>query len=244
MIFSRLDPKGVSHIWTMRGDGSGARQLTSGGGESLVDVAADGRFLTYDDDQGVLHSIPLAGGSPIIFKDEGAGRPVRNGGGFSPDGSLMVFTTDVAVGGMQRAVLHIVPAGGGAEIAADTTLPNTSSTVWGPGRGTAACVLNTDPANVVLRDFRSHTTRPLTHFTEGRILGCTFSPDLRRAALVRDIGGVRNLWVTEADGSHPVQATHFTEGGVTTVRWLPDSRRIAVLAGPRTSDAVLIRQFR
>ena len=48
----------------------------------------------------------------------------------------------------------------------------------------------------------------------------------------------------DADGSNPVQVTRFTDGEIFVLRWTADGRSVAVNAGRRTSDAVMIRNFR
>ena len=156
----------------------------------------------------------------------------------------MFFQSNAAVGGLQRIVLHFVPAGGGAEARSDTAPPGVSRSLWGPTPDLGAYQTAADPANLYIRSTGQTELRPLTAFKEGRLVQWAFSPDRRRFAASRLIGAVGNLWVCDADGSHPVQVTQFTDGRIFQFQWMPDNRRIAVLAGPRSGDAVLIKSFR
>jgi Tol biopolymer transport system component len=242
--YSQFEANGDVHIWAVRLDGSGKRQLTKGMGENLLDVTPDGRYFTYQDQAGILVSQPMAGGPATQFHAVGSTEPARNGGGFSPDGKWMHFSSNAAVDGLQRIVLHVVPAGGGAEARADTLPPGASRSSWGPTIESATYQTAADPANLYWRTPGRTELRALTDFKEGRIIQWIFSPDRRHLALSRLIGAVGNLWVCDAEGGHPVQVTHFTDGRVFQFRWMTDNRRIAVLAGPRSGDAVLIKSFR
>ncbi|HXV13999.1 MAG TPA: protein kinase, partial [Candidatus Krumholzibacteria bacterium] len=47
VVFERYDDDGQQHIWRIKLDGTGLAQLTSGGGENLLDVSRDGTLVTY-----------------------------------------------------------------------------------------------------------------------------------------------------------------------------------------------------
>jgi Tol biopolymer transport system component len=83
----------------------------------------------------------------------------------------------------------------------------------------------------------------VTRFTEGRLTGHTWSPDGRRLAVRIQAGDTSNMWLTQADGSQPLQVTQFPSE-VFAGQWLPDSRGLVVNAGTSSWDAVLIRGFR
>jgi Tol biopolymer transport system component len=55
-------------------------------------------------------------------------------------------------------------------------------------------------------------------------LHAAYSPDRRKIAFDSDRGGVNSIWLSNADGSHPVQLTFKSESG--TPRWSPDGRRL------------------
>jgi Tol biopolymer transport system component/predicted Ser/Thr protein kinase len=52
-----------------------------------------------------------------------------------------------------------------------------------------------------------------------------YSPDGRKIAFASSRGGVPNIWVSDADGTHPFQVTSFTSH-CGTPRWSPDGRRL------------------
>jgi Tol biopolymer transport system component len=53
-----------------------------------------------------------------------------------------------------------------------------------------------------------------------------YSPDGRRIAFSSNRGGVRQIWVADADGN-PVALTNFAEGVAGSPKWSPDSQAIA-----------------
>lgn len=70
------------------------------------------------------------------------------------------------------------------------------------------------------------------------------SPDGQKLAVLMQSGAATNVWVTDADGGHPVQVTQFNSERVFGINWMPDSRRLLLSAGTTASDAVLIRGLR
>ena len=54
-----------------------------------------------------------------------------------------------------------------------------------------------------------------------------YSPDGRRIAFESIRGGIQNIWLSNADGSRPVQLTSFSSFSGTP-RWSPDGRRLVV----------------
>jgi Tol biopolymer transport system component len=102
-----------------------------------------------------------------------------------------------------------------------------------------------DPAwNVARASLEGTPPERVTRFEEGRITQLAPSPDGERLALVRKIGDDTNVWLTGIDGSQPVQVTRFPGEEVLGIRWKPDGTRLLVVAGRRSSDAVLIRGYR
>jgi Tol biopolymer transport system component len=84
----------------------------------------------------------------------------------------------------------------------------------------------------------------VTRFPDGRLESFAWSPDRRKLAVARREGSATNAWITDADGSRPLQVTHFTTEEIFDMVWLPDSRGLVVGAGTSSRDAVLIRNFR
>lgn len=59
-----------------------------------------------------------------------------------------------------------------------------------------------------------------------------YSPDGKRVAFSSNRGGVRQIWVADADGSNPVALTNFTGGVAGSPKWSPDAHRIVFDARP------------
>lgn len=67
----------------------------------------------------------------------------------------------------------------------------------------------------------------------GKVLSSTrfeaspaYSPDGKRIAFTSNRGGVRQIWVADADGTNPVALTNFTEGVAGSPKWSPDGQTI------------------
>jgi hypothetical protein len=54
-----------------------------------------------------------------------------------------------------------------------------------------------------------------------------YSPDGRRIAFESSRSGNDEIWISDADGSHPVQLTAFRNAWAGSPRWSPDGQRIA-----------------
>ena len=59
-----------------------------------------------------------------------------------------------------------------------------------------------------------------------------FSPDGKRIAFISERSGHREVWVSNADGTTPVQLTNLDGPSVMTPRWSADGRQIAFAANP------------
>jgi Tol biopolymer transport system component/serine/threonine protein kinase len=59
-----------------------------------------------------------------------------------------------------------------------------------------------------------------------------YSPDGKRIAFSSNRGGVRQIWVADADGSNPVPLTNFAAGVAGSPRWSPDGQTIVFDARP------------
>ena len=62
--------------------------------------------------------------------------------------------------------------------------------------------------------------------------GPSFSPDGRQITFSSDRSGSSQLWICQADGSHPVQLTTTTATHVSASRWSPDGKSFAFLSNP------------
>lgn len=102
MVFDS-NRSGSLEIWIANGDGTGMRQLTSGGSNSQADIAPDGSWVVYRSTQaGVtgLQRISLDGGAPVQLISTPANWPR-----FSPDGKMIACTMTLE-GKLQLALIN------------------------------------------------------------------------------------------------------------------------------------------
>ena len=59
-----------------------------------------------------------------------------------------------------------------------------------------------------------------------------FSADGKRIAFSSDRSGTTQVWISGADGSHPMQLTSIVAGITAGARWSPDGERIAFVSNP------------
>jgi Tol biopolymer transport system component len=242
VLFDREDATGV-HIWRVATDGSGLRQLTSGGGEQVGDVSRDGRFVAFSpyDSPRTVSLLSVENGAVSRLPEEASGIL-----GFSPDSSrLMAGVLEADAQGLSRTVWKAFPVAGGSPTATLRLPGSAMDPTWSPdGRGLTFRNRADAAWNVYRQDEGGKEPVSVTRFTDGRLTAHAWSPDGTRLAVVRrtDEGG--NVWVAGPDGSRPLQVTQLTSADVFTVRWMPDNRRLVVSAGKLSRDAVLIRSFR
>src|SRR5262249_43976986 len=57
--------------------------------------------------------------------------------------------------------------------------------------------------------------------------GAHISPDGKRVAFNSERSGLNEIWMSNSDGSNPVQLTSFSRGALGVPQWAPESQRIA-----------------
>jgi len=184
-------------------------------------IAQDGR---------VVLSVPDASGAPL---------------GFSPDSSsVLIGKREKDQDGLTKQVWRVFALAGGA-VTTTFALPRQAAGLrWAPDSRGVTFLNGADPVrNVYRQALAGGAPQQVTRFGEGRVTSHGWSPDGRRLAARIQVGDTSNLWLTQADGSRPLQVTQFA-AEVFTFEWLPDSRGLVVNAGTSTWDAVLVRGFR
>ena len=240
VLYDRYDADGAVHVWRVDADGSNRRPFVEGMPAQLVSVARNGSIATVKrPDDRTLWVVPLAGGAPKKFRDD------DRGGGISPDGTwIAVPELQPGADGMIRFVYRIARADGTGAPVTLAIPPRVGITAWSGDGGSMLFLDEDDPVrNVVRAPLQGGPAEPVTRFTEGRTETFAPSPDGRRLAVARKIGEATNVWLTGADGTQPVQVTRFPGDEILGMRWSKDGR-LLLAAGRRSSDAVLIRQFR
>lgn len=71
-----------------------------------------------------------------------------------------------------------------------------------------------------------------------------WSPDGKAIQFLLTRNGVTNIWSQPIAGGPPKQITTFTSGIVFAFRWSRDGKQLAMARGSRSSDIVLISNFR
>jgi len=71
-----------------------------------------------------------------------------------------------------------------------------------------------------------------------------WSPDGRALDYLLTRGGVTNIWRQPITGGPPKQITNFTSGLIFAFAWSRDGKQLVMARGSRTSDIVLISNFR
>jgi len=243
VVYDRYEQDGGIHVWRCDLDGTHATNLTPNLPAQAADVAKDGSLLTYRqlDAENAVWAIPLSGGSP---HDLG---PRTSGGVISPDGKLIaVFELTTGADGLIRPVTKVVHADGTlATASVKVPQADLATLAWGPDGASFTVIDQDDPSRNLGRvRIAGGALERLTHFTEGRTTDFEWAPDGSRIAVARRIGDVSGVWVTGADGGKPVQVARFQGDEIFGIQWTKDGRHLVVNAGKRSSDAVLIRNFR
>jgi Tol biopolymer transport system component len=243
VYFNRLEPSGT-HVWTVMPDGTGLRQVTTdGNGEQGQTVSRDGRYLAYvrTEAPNDYRLASTADGHSSLFASSAGGSL-----GFSNDGTrLLISRLVVDARGVVGPVWTAYTVPGGAAVDSLRQPGDAGNVSWSPACDGICFSSSTDgKRNIFQMPFRGGARIALTHFTDGVTLFWVVSPDGSKIAIVRQVGTDTNVWVTQADGTRPVQVTRFSGQRVSQVTWLPDDRRLLVSAGVSSDDAVVIRDFR
>jgi len=221
------------------------QQLTQGTGETMIDLSRDGKLATYsktDSTRGVWVVDVASGASTLLSATALAGN-----GGFSPDGQYVAtLTYGNGPDGLIHPVAVVLSAADGKSLRQAKTPTRGDQMNWGPDNHSITYIDRADSAWNVHRmdDSGAGAPQNVTHFTTGRVTNYRWSPDGQKLALTRSIDGVMNVWVTDASGGNATQISQFPSGDILGLTWLPDSRHIAFIAGARSQDVVLIRNFR
>ena len=245
IVMQRLDADNQIHVWSISPEGSGLKQLTTGGGEVMKDLSPDGKWFTYavtDSTKGIW-LMSTDGGAGKLF----APNATLDLAGFSPDSRYVVtleFEIDAA--GLIRNAFKVTPIDGSAE-PVTMRLPLRSSDYEGvPGKNAVSFIDAADPNRNLFVAEMGGPVQPLqlTHLSEGIITNHQWSQDGTHIAVVRRLGDGENVWILNADGSQPKQVTHFPGLQVLQMAWAPDNVHVVANAGQFSNDVVLVRNFK
>jgi eukaryotic-like serine/threonine-protein kinase len=220
------------------------RRLTSppssGWGDGDPEVSPDGRSLAFirweNDSVGDIYAEPLAGGAPRRITNDGK----RIGGlAWSADGESIVFSsTRGALPGLWR----ISAKGGMPE-----PLAGVGADAWAPSIAHAGNLLAYTHQSENVNIWRvpgpdgAGPKAPLKIIASPRQqTSAVYSPDGKRIAFSSDRSGTFEIWVSDADGSHPTQLTSFAGPITGTPHWSPDGKSIVFDSRPGGHAAIFV----
>jgi Tol biopolymer transport system component len=226
-------------IWLIAADGTDKRRLTQVTGHEFGDwcpaFSRDGRKLAFIRERtlsaSAVYVLPLSSaftpaGAPERVTRESA---VIHGLAWTPDGSGLVYSSGGYLG-LSRMQRITVAASRGK--AADQSEPLSF------GERATGVSISTSGRLVYSEQFRDTNLWKLT--LGGQAKGVTgpfaasifdehtpdYSPDGKRLAFASTRSGTEEIWVSDADGSNPMQVTSMGGPQCANPRWSPDGRTI------------------
>jgi Tol biopolymer transport system component len=220
------------------------RRLTSppssGWGDGDPELSPDGRTLAFirweNDSVGDIYTAPLSGGAPRRITNDGK----RIGGlAWSSDAETIVFSsTRGALPGLWR----ISAKGGMPE-----PLAGVGADAWAPSISHAGNLLAYTHQSENVNIWRvpgpggAGPKTPLKIIASPRQqTSAVYSPDGQRIAFSSDRTGTFEIWVSDADGSHPLQLTSFGGPITGTPHWSPDGKSIVFDSRPGGHAAIFV----
>ena len=228
-------------LWTMKADGSNARQLTIGArvAQGLA-ASPDGRHVVFSSDatnRSQLWRVDTDGGNLRQLTD-GTGEFFPE---VTPDGQWVVYQSDLSI----DPRLWKVPIDGGKAVQLTTTRA-AKPAISPDGRMIAYSYLDIDltpsrwGVGVISIDGEPRRTRfdfPPTVVSRY----VRWSPDGRSIAFVNSPNGVSDVWLQPLDGRQARRLTSFRAEQIPAFAWSADGRSLALVRELETSDAVMVR---
>jgi Tol biopolymer transport system component len=208
----------------------------------LLDVSPDGKavaFARVDSSRGIW-SVPSNGGEVTTLASSG----VAAQGVFTADGQRII-AAELAQSedGFVQTIVHEFPATGGGSLVEFRPIASAVNLQEGPN-GTLSFMDRNEPARNVFTTTPDGDVVQVTRFSEGRLTGHSWSPNMKRLAVIANDGRGENVWVADTSGGNLKRVTSFDDEEVFSIQWVPDSQQIVVRAGRRTRDMVMITNFR
>lgn len=229
-------------LWVMNADGGGQRQLTTntGGWNGRQRVSPDNRFVVFRSFEADVPQILRVGlnGENLLKLTEGDGD--KDFPGISPDGKWVYY----ALTTNNLSAVWKVPIDGGEAVRVSGNFLANSPAVSPDGKLIAYQHADVTAPNLwKLALMSAETGEPLKKFDV-----VPFRSVIEWAADSKSIVFMQNnspnLWRLSLEGGAPVQITNFGLEELRNFALSPDNQQIAVARGNRTTEAVLIENFR
>jgi Tol biopolymer transport system component/DNA-binding winged helix-turn-helix (wHTH) protein len=197
-------------------------------GDGWTVFSPDGKTLAFVRLSGVadadIYVLPLNGGAPkrLTF-----GKAGINGLTWTPDGRDIFFSLPRSTGA--RFGLWKISANGGApeQVVRGLDVPDPTISSRGNRLAFTQIINDYNVWRIGLTGSRNqnHSMTPLISSTQIDAVA-HYSPDGKKIVFGSTRSGSPELWLCEADGSHPVQLTNL-HANIGAPRWSSDSRKIA-----------------
>jgi Tol biopolymer transport system component/DNA-binding winged helix-turn-helix (wHTH) protein len=229
-------------LWLMNGDGSGLKQLSSGGLPIVEEIRADpkGRYFVfsgYRDGHSRLYRFDLEDDkiTQLTFGDD---QPVDSS--IAPDGASIIYHSSISGGIVRPSTLFKVSTEGGKPERFGGVECETPH--YSPAGDRLSCIRGNDIVILAADGSLIRTLRLLSYAQVN--FGVRWTPDGKALVYIRSDKGVGNLWVQPLDGGNARQLTDFTIGDIYNFAFSSDGTRLFVARGQQISDAMLLRNYR
>ena len=229
-------------IWLMNGDGSGRRQVPTGGLPVVEEVRSDPKghhlvFSGHRDGKSQLYRFEVER-EKMTQLTSGEDQPVDST--VSPDGSSVIYHSSVSGKVVGPLKLYRVSVDSGkVEQFGDVSCETPH---YSPAADKLSCIRG---GEIVILSAEGTQLKTLRILPYARInFGAKWTPDGKGLAYIRSEKGIGNLWVQPLDGGAARQLTDFTIGDMYNFAFSFDGTRLFVARGQQISDAILLRNYR
>lgn len=228
-------------LWIVDADGKNQRQLTVDTRiNNSPSVTPDGRYVFFLSDRtGVPHiwRMDIDGSNPKqLTNGDGEQNPVC-----SSDGRWVLYRPVFGESTMWR-----VPVEGGKPVQLIEETSDGPAAVSSDNKLIAYFTDDNGPLRIAIIPFDGG--KPLKTFNvPPTILGVgslQWTPDGRHLAFAGTQRGVSNVWAQPLDGGTPKQLTNFKSDRIFWFDWSQDGKQLALSRGDRSSDVVMVGNFR
>ncbi len=244
LLWSQRDDSGAFSIRVAPAGGGEPRRLfvAKGRGDFDVAVSPDGRQIVFCRTSGAYDSdlyvadfrdgLSMGTIRPLTYDHEPKGTPIWTNGGKEITYIVGIYTDDIS--------LFRVPASGGSPHRIEGIGANAASLTYAASAN--RLLYSTFSMNFDIRRIDLSAPgeiKPQRFLSSTRYEASpTYSPDGKRIAFDSNRGGLRQIWVADADGGNPVPLTSFASGVAGSPKWSPDGKFIAFDARPETNADV------